>query len=80
VQNAQILTTIQKTASEIFGCEPEQFIESTTASDIKKWDSLRHLVFISALEQAFGVEFDVGAIAGLTNVGALVKMIAECEK
>jgi acyl carrier protein len=45
------------------------------AADVENWDSLRHLIFISALEQEFGIEFDMDAIGGLTNVGGLLSVI-----
>ena len=70
-----ILHRIQQIAAETFGCDPAQFQETTVAADIAKWDSLRHLIFISAIEQAFEVEFDIDAIAGLTDVAGLVSLI-----
>lgn len=71
-----ILIQLQSIASETFGCAPTQFQEATVAADIEKWDSLRHLIFISAIEQTFNVEFDIDDISGLTNVAGLVTVIA----
>lgn len=70
-----ILQRLQSIAADTFGCPPDAFQETTVARDIAKWDSLRHLIFISAVEQGFDVEFDIDAIAGLTNVADLVTVI-----
>ena len=70
-----ILAQLQTIAAETFGCSPMQFQEATTAVDIDKWDSLRHLIFISAVEQGFNVEFDIDDISGLTSVADLITVI-----
>ncbi len=72
---AEILPRLQHVAAGTFGCDPAALRETTVAADIAKWDSLRHLIFISSVEQEFGVEFDMDAIASLTDVAALVTLI-----
>jgi len=72
---AEILTRLQQLGAETFGIRPEQLQATTVAADIPKWDSLRHLIFISGAEQAFGIEFDLDAIAKLTNVADLMALI-----
>jgi acyl carrier protein len=73
---AEILERLQKVGAETFGGAPEQLQETTVAADIPKWDSLRHLIFISGVEQAFGIEFELDAIAKLTSVADLIGLIA----
>jgi acyl carrier protein len=70
-----ILARLQKVAAETFGCHPDQLRETTVARDIPNWDSLRHLIFVSCVEQEFGIEFDIDDIANLTNVGDLIVTI-----
>jgi acyl carrier protein len=72
---SDILSRLQKVAAETFGCPPEKIQETTVAADIGKWDSLRHLIFISGIEQEFSIEFDIDAIAKLTDVAALIDLI-----
>lgn len=72
---AEILARLQAVAAETFGCAPEALQEVTVAADIPKWDSLRHLIFISGIEQEFDIEFDMDAIARLTSVADLVGVI-----
>ncbi len=71
----EILARVQKVAAETFGCSPEQVQETTVAADIEKWDSLRHLIFVSGVEQEFDVELDMDVIAHLTNVADLVSSL-----
>jgi acyl carrier protein len=71
----EILGRLQRLGAATFGGAPDQLQESTVAADIPKWDSLRHLIFISGVEQEFGIEFDLDAIARLTNVGDLIGLI-----
>lgn len=75
-----ILERLRQVAAECFACAPDAVGEATVAADIERWDSLRHLVFVSSLEQEFGIEFDMDVVAGLTNVGALVTEIARLGK
>ncbi len=72
----EILDRVRTVAAECFACRPEQINEATVAADVERWDSLRHLVFVSSLEQEFSVEFDMDAIAGLTDIGELLGLIA----
>lgn len=72
---AEILERLRKIGAETFGCVPEQLQETTVAADIPKWDSLRHLIFVSSVEQAFAIEFDMDDIARLTNVADLIGLI-----
>ena len=72
---SDILGRLQAVAAETFGCPPEMLQESTVAADIPKWDSLRHLIFVSGVEQEFGIEFDMDAIAGLTQVSDLITLV-----
>ena len=73
---AEALTRVQKVAAGTFGCAPEAIGATTVAADVEKWDSLRHLIFISGIEQEFDIEFDMDAIAKMTNVADLLKLIA----
>ena len=57
--------------------DPDIVLErETTASDIEGWDSVSNIRLLVAAEQAFGVKFRTGEIAGLANVGELFDLIA----
>ena len=47
----------------------------TTAEDVEGWDSVTNIQLLVTVEQAFGVKFRTGEIAGLANVGELFDLI-----
>ena len=49
--------------------------EATTAADVEGWDSLTHIMLLSAIEDEFGIKFDMKAVQGLKDVGAMVELI-----
>ena len=51
--------------------------DSTTAADIEDWDSLTHIMLLSAVEDSFGIKFDMKAVQGLKDVGAMADLIGE---
>lgn len=56
--------------------QPNLTVErSTTASDVKGWDSLNHVALIIAIETFYKIRFKASEIAKLQNVGELVDLI-----
>lgn len=49
--------------------------ETTTAADIKGWDSLAHLSLMHEVEHEFGIKFTMGEIQGFKNVGEVLDSI-----
>lgn len=49
--------------------------ESTTAADIEDWDSLTHIMLLAAVEDEFGIKFDMKAVQSLKTVGEMVDLI-----
>jgi acyl carrier protein len=47
----------------------------TTAQDVEKWDSLRHVQLISEVERAFGIKFKLREVLSMKNVGDLIDLI-----
>lgn len=61
---------IKQTLSKVFGLKevPDDLSQET----FKKWDSLRHLNLVVALEEEFGVTFTAGDISTLTSYKAIL--------
>ena len=56
--------------------QPSLVVErSTTASNVKGWDSLNHVALIIAIEAFYKIRFRASEIAKLQNVGELVDLI-----
>ncbi|MBQ9008311.1 MAG: acyl carrier protein, partial [Clostridia bacterium] len=41
------------------------------------WDSLEHINLMVAVENAFGIKFNMGQIGSLKNVGEMVDLIEQ---
>ena len=48
---------------------------TTTSNDIEDWDSLEHINLIAAVEQEFGVKFNMGQVVSMKNVGEMADII-----
>lgn len=65
---------------DVFDEEDITISDGTTAADIEDWDSLSHITLLSSVEDEFGIKFDMKAVQGLKNVGAMVDLIGELVK
>lgn len=73
-------TEIYEKLSEVFADvfdEEVALTDATTAADVEGWDSLTHITLLSAVEDEFDIKFDMKAVQGLKNVGAMVDIIGE---
>lgn len=73
-------TEIYEKLSEVFADvfdEEVTLTDATTAADVEGWDSLTHITLLSAVEDEFDIKFDMKAVQGLKNVGAMVDIIGE---
>lgn len=49
--------------------------DTTTANDIEDWDSLEQINLIVAVENEFGMKFNMDEVNGMKNVGEMVDII-----
>ncbi len=47
----------------------------TTSNDIEDWDSLEHINLVVAIEQEFGMKFNMNEVTSMKNVGEMVDII-----
>ena len=73
----EIFARLTEVFHDVFDDESIELSESTTAADIEDWDSLTHIMLLSAVEDDFGIKFDMKAVQGLKDVGAMVDIIQE---
>ena len=60
---------------DVFDDESIVVNDATTSSDIEDWDSLEHINLIVAIEQEFGMKFNMGEVTTMKNVGEMVDII-----
>lgn len=51
--------------------------ESTTAKDIKGWDSLNHMSLMAAIEKHFEIKFSFIEILNMTDVGSMIDCLQD---
>lgn len=59
----------------ILGVEASELSEASNAQNTPRWDSLRHIELIFAIESAYHVRFSMPEIAGLRNLGDIRRVL-----
>jgi acyl carrier protein len=60
---------------KVLGVDPAQLNEDSNAQNTPKWDSLRHIEVVFAMESAFHVRFTMPEIANLRKLGDIRKLL-----
>lgn len=66
---------LNKIFAEVFDNQALTVDDNTVAQDIDGWDSLTHMELVAAIEEKFGIEFEMKELQELSNVGRLVDVI-----
>ena len=66
---------LTKVFREVFDDDSIELTPETTANDIDDWDSIEHINLIAAVEDAFGMRFQMREVSGMENVGEMVQII-----
>jgi acyl carrier protein len=73
--SSDTLERVREIMQDVFDLDDLTLTPATTAEDIEEWDSLSHIRLMVAIERKFKIRFKNAEIAGLQNVGDLVKAI-----
>lgn len=76
MSRTEIYEKLTAVFQDVFDDDGIKLMDSTTAADIEDWDSLTHIMLLSAVEDEFDIKFDMKAVQGLKDVGAMVDLIA----
>ena len=71
----EVLEKLNTIFQDEFDDENIQVTETTTANDIEDWDSLTHISLIAAIEDEFDMEFTMGEVTSMKNVGEMAEII-----
>jgi len=74
--DVEILDRVREVFARFFDSPELRINVNTTAAAVPGWDSLANVELMVEVEQAFGIRFRTGEVAGLRNVGELVALIA----
>ena len=71
----EVYETLNGVFQDVCDDESIEVHDETTSDDIEDWDSLEHINLIAAVEQEFGVKFNMGQVVSMKNVGEMVDII-----
>lgn len=71
-----ILTKVREAFKSALEIDPQLVSMETNADGVSGWDSFGHLSLAAALEEDFGISFDVDELMAMENVRGIVSIIA----
>lgn len=71
----EILKKLNVVFRDVFDDDSIVLTDRTGADDIDDWDSLAHISLIAAIENEFGIRFDVKTALHLKTAGEIVTAI-----
>ena len=71
----ELFERLNEVFRDVFDDEEITVNEATTADDIEDWDSLEHINLLAAVEQEFGIKFNMGQVVTMKNVGEMASII-----
>lgn len=73
----EIYDKVNEVFRDVFDDDSILVNEETTANDIEDWDSLEHINLVVAIEEKFGMKFNMGEVTSMKNVGEMVKILEQ---
>lgn len=71
----EVFMKLNEVFRDVFDDETICVNENTTSADIEDWDSLEHINLLAAVEQEFGMKFNMGQVVSMKNVGEMADII-----
>ena len=66
---------LREVLANVLEVESSAISAETSVESEPRWDSLRHMTLIFAIEDAFGVQFDDDELPKLTSVAAIQRAL-----
>ena len=73
----KIYEELDEVFQDVFDDESIHVTADTTAKDIEDWDSLENINLVVAIENHFGMKFNMNEVTTMKNVGEMVQIIKE---
>lgn len=71
----KVLKKLEKIFEDVFAYDEIMLNEDTNANDIEGWDSLTHITILEAVQDEYGVKFNLDEIIEMKNVGDIINAI-----
>ena len=75
MENELIIGKLTNIFHEVFMDDELVLKESMSANDVDIWDSLTHMLMVTAVEKEFGIKFKLKDLNKMKNVGDLIQTI-----
>ena len=75
MDTSTILNLLQEVFAATLGIDAVAINRDTTATDVNGWDSVAHVLLITAVEKKFSLRFKSREIAGFNSVGNMLDAI-----
>lgn len=72
----EILKKLQEIFMDVFADQNISLDENTNANDIEGWDSLTHITILEAVQDEYGITFELDEIIEMQNVGDMIDAIS----
>jgi acyl carrier protein len=70
---------LREIMAQVFQIDADTITADTSPETVERWDSLKHMQLIMALEDEFGVEFPDDAIPEMLSFGLINSKLAELQ-
>ncbi len=67
---------LQQVLKESFNLKDSQYQDDQSLMELEDWDSMNHMIFITNLEEAYGIELSGNEIISLVTIGDIKKILA----
>ena len=71
----EVFSEVQDIFRDIFDIDDLVISNATNKDEIEDWDSLNNINLVSAIEQEFKIQFAIGELRTLKDVGAMVDLM-----
>lgn len=75
MEKNEIIEKIRVILVNVLKHENFEMADSLSAAQVNGWDSLTHMIIITDIENAFGIQFKLKELNKLNNLGNLVDLI-----
>jgi acyl carrier protein len=73
--SAPVQDRVIKVISDVMNVPVSKLDENSSPMSVDKWESMKHINLVLALEEEFSIQFDDEQISGLQDVKSIVSII-----
>jgi len=66
---------LKKIISEVMHVTPGKITDKTSPESVRRWDSLRGLLLVNAIENNYNIKFTTRDMMSIKNVGSIKKIL-----